>query len=74
MNSSCSKLEPFVIISNFHWLGQTHQLTAESVHYGSVMFYSTSPGWICLAVVSSSGGSSGAKVIKLFTAISYDFS
>ena len=74
MNSLCSKLMPFVIISNFHWIGQTHQLIAESVHYESVMFYSTRPSCICLAVVSSWGGASGATVIKLFTAVSYDFS
>jgi hypothetical protein len=39
-----SKLGILDIVSNFHWLGQTHNLTAESVHYESAMFYNIGPG------------------------------
>ncbi len=46
INSVCSN---FVIVSHFHLLGQTHQLTTQLVHfpfitnYESVMFYSIGP-------------------------------
>jgi hypothetical protein len=41
INRLHAKLVFFVIVSYFHWLGQTRQLTKESVHYESVMFYGT---------------------------------
>ncbi len=31
------------IVSHLHWLRQTHQLTKESLHYESVIVYSTGP-------------------------------
>jgi hypothetical protein len=49
MNPSCfivqahGVLVVFVIVRHFQWLEQTHQLTAESVRYESIMFYSTGP-------------------------------
>ncbi len=33
------------IVCHVHWLGQTHQLTKESVHYESVIFIVQAPGF-----------------------------
>jgi len=30
-------IDSFVIVSHFHWLGQTRQLTVQYVHYESAM-------------------------------------
>jgi hypothetical protein len=43
MDRFCIKLVPFSIVSHFHCLGQTHQLTVESVNLRNV-FLVQAPG------------------------------
>ncbi len=50
MHKLFSKLVCFINVSYFHWLGQTHELTAKYIHYKSVIFIVLAPNLDCVVL------------------------
>ncbi len=73
-----NKLVFFVTVSHFHWLGQTHQLTTESVESESLMIIVQGPKALTNMINQTMGQyhktfytSNLQKVLKSFYAYQY---